>query len=127
MLGHRGCRLAITYPEIYRMQVRAIAEAAAEGIKSGLKLAPEIMIPLVGMHQELEVLRDRNHTVVNRVREVRTGLKMTQDELAERVEATRQTIISIEKGNYVPSVLLALRIASILEKNVEELFRYEKI
>ncbi|QQS69828.1 helix-turn-helix transcriptional regulator [Candidatus Saccharibacteria bacterium] len=72
-------------------------------------------------------IRDRNHTVVNRVREVRTGLKMTQDELAERVEATRQTIISIEKGNYVPSVLLALRIASILEKNVEELFRYEKI
>lgn len=72
-------------------------------------------------------IRDRNHTVVNRVREVRTGLKMTQDELAERVDATRQTIISIEKGNYVPSVLLALRIASILEKNVEELFRYEKI
>lgn len=72
-------------------------------------------------------IRDRNHTIVNRVREVRTGLKMTQDELAERVEATRQTIISIEKGNYVPSVLLALRIASILEKNVEELFRYEKI
>lgn len=72
-------------------------------------------------------IRDRNHTVVNRVREVRTGQKMTQDELAERVEATRQTIISIEKGNYVPSVLLALRIASILEKNVEELFRYEKI
>ncbi len=72
-------------------------------------------------------IRDRNHTVVNRVREVRTGLKMTQDELAERVEATRQTIISIEKGNYVPSVLLALRIASMLEKNVEELFRYEKI
>ncbi len=72
-------------------------------------------------------IRDRNHTVVNRVREVRTGLKMTQDELAERVDATRQTIISIEKGNYVPSVLLALRIARILEKNVEELFRYEKI
>jgi putative transcriptional regulator len=72
-------------------------------------------------------IRDRNHTVVNRVREARTGLKMTQDELAERVEATRQTIISIEKGNYVPSVLLALRIARILEKNVEELFRYEKI
>ena len=72
-------------------------------------------------------IRDRNHTVENRVREVRTGLKMTQDELAERVEATRQTIISIEKGNYVPSVLLALRIASILETNVEELFRYEKI
>lgn len=52
---------------------------------------------------------------------------MTQDELAERVQATRQTIIAIEKGNYVPSVLLALRIAAILDKKVEEIFRYEKI
>jgi pyruvate,orthophosphate dikinase len=57
MLGHRGCRLAVTYPEIYQMQVRAIAEAAAEIIKSGDQLSPEIMIPLVGMHQELEILR----------------------------------------------------------------------
>lgn len=57
MLGHRGCRLAITYPEIYRMQVRAIAEAACESVKSGDQLIPEIMIPLVGMSQELEVLR----------------------------------------------------------------------
>lgn len=52
---------------------------------------------------------------------------MTQDELAERVQATRQTIIAIEKGNYVPSVLLALRIAAILNKQVEEIFRYEKV
>jgi pyruvate,orthophosphate dikinase len=57
MLGHRGCRLAITYPEIYRMQVRAIAEAACECVKSGDHLTPEIMIPLVGMYQELEILR----------------------------------------------------------------------
>ena len=72
-------------------------------------------------------IRDKEHTVVNTVREVRTGLKMTQDELAEKVQATRQTIIAIEKGNYVPSVLLALRIAVILNKKVEEIFSYEKI
>lgn len=72
-------------------------------------------------------IRDKQHTVVNTVREARTGLKLTQDELAERVEATRQTIIAIEKGNYVPSVLLALRIAAILNKRVEEIFSYEKI
>lgn len=72
-------------------------------------------------------IRDRNHIVVNTVRQVRTSLKMTQDELAERVQATRQTIIAIEKGNYVPSVLLALRIATVLDKKVEEVFRYEKI
>lgn len=48
MLGHRGCRLGITYPEIYRMQVRAIFEAACELAKTGLKVMPEVMIPLVG-------------------------------------------------------------------------------
>ncbi len=57
MLGHRGCRLAVTFPEIYQMQVRAIAEAACEVIKSGIPLNPEIMIPLVGMDKELELLR----------------------------------------------------------------------
>lgn len=57
MLGHRGCRLAITYPEIYVMQVRAIAEAAAQLVQAGKKLTPEIMIPLVGTDRELEVLR----------------------------------------------------------------------
>lgn len=72
-------------------------------------------------------IRDKEHTVVNTVREIRTSLKMTQDELAEKVQATRQTIIAIEKGNYVPSVLLALRIAAILDKKVEEIFKYEKI
>ncbi|MBA3679235.1 helix-turn-helix transcriptional regulator [Candidatus Saccharibacteria bacterium] len=72
-------------------------------------------------------IKDKGHTVINSVREKRTYLKMTQDGLAEKVQATRQTIIAIEKGNYVPSVLLALRIASILECKVEELFRYEKI
>ncbi|MBC7370315.1 MAG: pyruvate, phosphate dikinase [Bdellovibrionaceae bacterium] len=57
MLGHRGCRLAITFPEIYQMQVRAIAEAACEIVKSGKKLIPEIMIPLIATEKELEVLR----------------------------------------------------------------------
>jgi len=72
-------------------------------------------------------IRDKDHTVVNTVREARTALRLTQDELAEKVNATRQTIIAIEKGNYVPSVLLALRIAVILKQKVEDLFSYEKI
>ena len=72
-------------------------------------------------------IRDKDHTIINSVRETRTTLKLTQDDLAEKVQATRQTIIAIEKGNYVPSVLLALKIATILGKNVEEIFRYEKI
>jgi pyruvate,orthophosphate dikinase len=58
MLGHRGCRLAVTYPEIYEMQARAIAEAAAMIIKDGKKLIPEIMIPLVGVRKELSMMRE---------------------------------------------------------------------
>jgi pyruvate,orthophosphate dikinase len=57
MLGHRGCRLAITYPEIYLMQTRAIAEAAVALIKEGQTLVPEIMIPLVATQIELTKLR----------------------------------------------------------------------
>jgi pyruvate,orthophosphate dikinase len=57
MLGHRGCRLGITFPEIYRMQVRAIAEAACQVASSGLKVRPEIMIPLVAHVGELSRLR----------------------------------------------------------------------
>ena len=58
MLGHRGCRLGITFPEIYEMQVRAIFEAALDvAAKSGEAVVPEIMIPLVATRKELEILR----------------------------------------------------------------------
>jgi pyruvate,orthophosphate dikinase len=57
MLGHRGCRLGITFPEIYRMQVRAIAEAARQVAESGVKVQPEVMIPLVAHVEELKRLR----------------------------------------------------------------------
>jgi pyruvate,orthophosphate dikinase len=53
MLGHRGCRLGITYPEITEMQSRAILEAASELVKKGRKVLPEIMVPLVGTPEEL--------------------------------------------------------------------------
>ena len=54
MLGHRGVRLGITYPEITEMQTRAIIEAAIQLKKEGLKVVPEIMIPLVGHVKELK-------------------------------------------------------------------------
>ncbi|MGH2753342.1 MAG: putative PEP-binding protein, partial [Actinomycetota bacterium] len=54
MLGHRGCRLGITYPEMTRMQARAIFEAALQVAKSGTKVKPEVMIPLVGHVEELK-------------------------------------------------------------------------
>jgi pyruvate,orthophosphate dikinase len=58
MLGHRGCRLGITYPEITEMQARAIMEAACDLTKEGVKVYPEIMIPLVGTNPELRNQKD---------------------------------------------------------------------
>ncbi|MHC4258620.1 MAG: putative PEP-binding protein, partial [Planctomycetota bacterium] len=57
MLGHRGCRLAVTYPAIYRMQARAIIEAALKVKKTGKKVLPEIMIPLIGSVKELAIVK----------------------------------------------------------------------
>ncbi len=67
MLGHRGCRLGITYPEIYEMQVQAIFEAAAALAKAGRDPRPEVMIPLVGTTQEYVFLRDRLAAVARAV------------------------------------------------------------
>ncbi|HVK83480.1 MAG TPA: pyruvate, phosphate dikinase [Kofleriaceae bacterium] len=67
MLGHRGCRLAITYPEIYEIQAQAIAEAALEVNKAGVKVVPEIMIPLVMVPEELRRLRELVARTVDRV------------------------------------------------------------
>jgi len=58
MLGHRGCRLGITYPEITRMQAQAILEAACEAKKQGVDVKPEIMVPLIGTVAELRSQRD---------------------------------------------------------------------
>jgi pyruvate,orthophosphate dikinase len=58
MLGHRGCRLGITFPEIYRMQVRAIVEAACRQVKKGVKVFPEIMVPLVAHINEFKIVRE---------------------------------------------------------------------
>ncbi len=72
-------------------------------------------------------IKDNQHTIISSVRQHRTVAKLTQDELAAKVQTTRQTIIAIEKGNYVPSVLLALKLSAVLGRKVEELFRYEKL
>ncbi|MEM6822910.1 MAG: pyruvate, phosphate dikinase [Verrucomicrobiota bacterium] len=67
MLGHRGCRLGNVYPEITEMQARAICEAAAEVQKSGTKVAPEIMVPLVGFPKELQLQVAVIHRVAKEV------------------------------------------------------------
>jgi pyruvate,orthophosphate dikinase len=67
MLGHRGCRLAISYPEITEMQAQAIFEAAANVQKKGIKVKPEVMVPLVGFRRELELQSDIIHRVAKEV------------------------------------------------------------
>ncbi|PYI92003.1 MAG: pyruvate, phosphate dikinase [Verrucomicrobia bacterium] len=100
MLGHRGCRLGISFPEVTEMQARAIFEAAAEVQKSGTKVHPEVMIPLVGFKRELELQVDIVHRVAQGVQaeqkvkinylvgtmiEVPRGA-LTADEIAETAE-----------------------------------------
>ena len=68
MLGHRGCRLGVTFPEIYRMQVQAITEAACEISAEGVKVRPEIMVPLVTHAGELSLLREEIKQSIAQVR-----------------------------------------------------------
>lgn len=67
MLGHRGCRLAVTYPEIYIMQARAIMEAAVECEKSGVTVFPEVMIPLTSELREYSIIRDECKAEIEKV------------------------------------------------------------
>ncbi len=75
MLGHRGCRLGITFPAIYEMQVRAIFEAASGCVKKGIDVHPEVMIPLVGTVEEFRSLAERVHRVAREV-SGKTGQKI---------------------------------------------------
>jgi pyruvate,orthophosphate dikinase len=76
MLGHRGCRLAVSYPEIAEMQARAIFEAAVEaGHKAGALVVPEIMVPLVGLVKELDYVKARIDAVAASVMQ-ETGTKI---------------------------------------------------
>jgi len=100
MLGHRGCRLAITYPEIAAMQSRAVFEAAAEVVKEGKTIVPEVMIPLVGNVLEFENQKEIVDAVAVAVKkeqgvefEYKVGTMievpraaLTADEIAEKAE-----------------------------------------
>ncbi|HUW60650.1 MAG TPA: pyruvate, phosphate dikinase [Candidatus Bathyarchaeia archaeon] len=92
MLGHRGCRLGIAYPEITEMQARAILEAAAELTKKGVKVLPEIMIPLVGHSNEFA----NQEAIVRRVAdEVQKQYKVRLDYLVgTMIEIPRATLVA---------------------------------
>ncbi|MBC7082024.1 MAG: pyruvate, phosphate dikinase [Firmicutes bacterium] len=88
MLGHRGCRLGITYPEINEMQARAIFEAACELTKEGYKVFPEVMIPVVGHVREIEIARE----VVERV------AKETMEKYGVKLEYMVGTMIELPRA-----------------------------
>ena len=67
MLGHRGCRLGVTFPEIYDMQVQAIIEAACNMKKKGVTVYPEIMLPIISIEQEFVILKDDVHRVAKEI------------------------------------------------------------
>ena len=67
MMGHRGCRLSVTYPEITKMQTRAVIEAAINVLKKGIKIIPEIMIPLIGDENELKYVKNIVVTTANEI------------------------------------------------------------
>jgi pyruvate,orthophosphate dikinase len=93
MLGHRGCRLGITYPEITEMQARAIFEAVVQVAKKGKKVIPEVMIPLVGSVQELE----NQKAIVKRVAEEvlqKAGLKKQEYLIGTMIEIPRAALLA---------------------------------
>ena len=98
MLGHRGCRLGITFPEIYEMQVRAIMEAACECVKDGVNAIPEIMIPLVGHWKELEILKDMTYRVANEIME-KYNIKIDY-KVGTMIELPRAAITADEIAKY---------------------------
>jgi pyruvate,orthophosphate dikinase len=90
MLGHRGCRLGVSYPEIYEMQARAIFEAAIEVAKTEAAPVPEIMIPLVGVKRELDITRAQIEKVAKAVFE-ETG-KTIEYSIGTMIELPRAAI-----------------------------------
>ncbi len=104
MMGHRGCRLGITYPEIYAMQVRAIFTAALKAKKESIHVLPEIMIPLVMTRKELSVL------------------KALVDDVAKEIFTAEKAEIAYQVGTMIELPRAALRAGEIAE--VAEFFSF---
>lgn len=100
MLGHRGCRLGVTYPEIYEMQVEAIFLAACSVQKGGIEVEPEVMIPLIGTVKELSILRELTEKTAERI----------MNEQGVKVKYLIGTMIEIPRAS-----LVADKIAEVAE------------
>jgi pyruvate,orthophosphate dikinase len=92
MLGHRGCRLSVTYPEILEMQVRAIVEATIDCHANGIKAMPEIMHPLIGTRKELEYLRQLTIDTIAKVKTEKNWQKRIDIPIGTMIEVPRAAI-----------------------------------
>jgi len=97
MLGHRGSRLGVSYPEIYRAQARAILEAAAELRAQGVKAMPEIMLPLIGDRREFELLAREIRAVARELLGGRKGARVSFT-IGTMIEVPRACIVADQIG-----------------------------
>ena len=98
MLGHRGVRLAMTFPEIYDIQVQAIIEAACTLSEQNVTVYPEIMIPLVGLAEELRIARERVVMVAESVIKEK-GIEIEYS-IGTMIELTRECVVADEIAQY---------------------------
>jgi len=98
MLGHRGCRLGITFPEIYDMQVRAIMEAACAVAREGVEVVPEIMIPLTGTTPEMRLTEQMTRKVAEQVI-AETGVAVAYS-VGTMIEVPRAALIADQMAEY---------------------------
>ena len=100
MLGHRGCRLSVTYPEILEMQVRAIVEAAISCAKKNIKAHPEIMIPLVGTAAELKMLRAKVEDTIAATKAAKKYTGKLNITIGTMIEIPRAALTADEVAEY---------------------------
>jgi pyruvate, orthophosphate dikinase len=100
MLGHRGCRLCVTYPEILQMQVRAIVEAAIDCLRSNIKALPEIMIPLTGTQKEMAHLRELTEQTIAQVKEAEDYKPRLDIKIGTMIEIPRAAVTADEIAVY---------------------------
>ena len=98
MLGHRGVRLGITFPEVYRMQVEAIIRAALAVAKRNIKVLPEIMIPLVGHVRELQIMREHCEDVIRGV--LAEGGGSVDYKIGTMIEVPRATLVADQLASH---------------------------
>lgn len=99
MLGHRGCRLSVTYPEILEMQVRAIVEAAIECKAKGVDARPEIMIPLVGTEAELKLLRAKTEETIATIKKEKNFTGTLDILIGTMIEVPRAALTADQIAN----------------------------